>query len=439
MKLAHRLRSVALSVIVSKRYRALRRRLADWRRRLTGKPHVVSVFLQIDDPYSYLLSHYLPALAEHYDIELRLYLSQALGEEFQPAPGLLAEYAVHDCRRVARELGVPFLDRGEYPPTELRVALADAIATSGDEEFLGALAAYWRGDAEAAARRGNAATKGAGDAAIRTAQAVLKKLGHYNSAMLHYGGEWYWGVDRLHYLTARLDSLGLARHDHANPQLASIQQAMRTSLPVTPPAAAKRLPPLEFFISMRSPYSYLSLQPVFEIADAYGIKLKIRLVLPMVMRGVAVPKAKLLYIVADTTREGERIGVPFGKMADPVGTGIDRIYAVHQYARSEGREREYLLQTGAAVWANAIDVATDEGLRKVTGKTGLFWPEASAALQNDDWRAEVETNREAMMASGSWGVPTLKMGEFVTWGQDRTWLLVRHLEDLCESEGGIVV
>ena len=101
--------------------------------------------------------------------------------------------------------------------------------------------------------------------------------------------------------------------------------------------------------------------------------------------------------------------------------------------------REYLLETGQAVWANATDVATDNGLRKVTGKTGLFWPEAKAALENDEWRAEVEANRESMMGSGSWGVPTMRMGDFVTWGQDRTWLLVRHLEDLCETEDGIVV
>lgn len=439
MTLSNRLRSIALNVILSRRFRAWRRRSTEWRRRLTGKPHVVSVFLQIDDPYSYLLSHYLPALAEHYDIEVQLHLSQALGDGFQPAPDMLAEYAIDDCRRVARELGVPFLDKGEYPPTELRIALTDAIATADDDDFLAALAAYWRGDSEAAARRSDTGSAGAGDAAIERSQAQLRKLGHYNSAMLHYGGEWFWGVDRLHYLTERLDTLGLARTDSAEPKLASIQQVMRSRLPVTPPAAAKSLPPIEFFVSMRSPYSYLSLQPVFDVADAFGIELRLRLVLPMVMRGMQVPKSKMLYIAADTIREAERLETPFGRIADPVGLGVERIYAVHQYARSEGREREFLLQTGAAVWAEAIDVATDGGLRKVTGKTGLFWPEASAALQNDAWRDEVAANRESMMASGSWGVPTIRVGNFVVWGQDRIWLLVRHLEDLCETEDGFVV
>lgn len=49
--------------------------------------------------------------------------------------------------------------------------------------------------------------------AIGTASADLRRetLGHYSGAMLYYGGEWYWGIDRLHYLEARLETLGLLR------------------------------------------------------------------------------------------------------------------------------------------------------------------------------------------------------------------------------------
>ena len=47
--------------------------------------------------------------------------------------------------------------------------------------------------------------------------------------------------------------------------------------------------------------------------------------------------------------------------------------------------------------------------------------------------------RESMMGSGLWGVPTMRMGEFVVWGQDRDWLLVRHLEELCDPGDGIIV
>ena len=44
-----------------------------------------------------------------------------------------------------------------------------------------------------------------------------------------------------------------------------------------------------------------------------------------------------------------------------------------------------------------------------------------------------------MEEAGSWGVPTLRLGDFVAWGQDRDWLLVRHIEELCDTGEGILI
>jgi 2-hydroxychromene-2-carboxylate isomerase len=78
-------------------------------------------------------------------------------------------------------------------------------------------------------------------------------------------------------------------------------------------------------------------------------------------------------------------------------------------------------------------------MRKVTGRCGLFWPDVDQAMKGDDWRSTIEGNRESMMQSGSWGVPTIRMGELVLWGQDRDWLLIRHIEELCDTGDGILV
>jgi 2-hydroxychromene-2-carboxylate isomerase len=131
--------------------------------------------------------------------------------------------------------------------------------------------------------------------------------------------------------------------------------------------------------------------------------------------------------------------LPYGKIADPVGAGVERCLAVFQYAESEHKGRDFLLNAGFAIWSEAVDVATDKGMRKVTGRTGLFWPEVVAAMDSDEWRAQAEENRESMMAAGSWGVPTLRLGDEVFWGQDRDWLLVRHIEELCDTGDGILV
>lgn len=444
LSIERKLRSLFLNTILSPRSRALQRRVNETRRRISGRGHVVSAFLQLDDPYSYLLAQYLPSLASQFDIELRLHVSQSRGGDYQPASDMLAEYAVADCQRLAKELGIPFLDKGATPPVEYRLGLLDAVAASlgsddFDEELLQTLAIFWRGDTEAAARRSGGGAARGSEPVIANSQKLQKRLGHYNSATLHYGGEWYWGVDRLSYLVDRLEGLGLAHGDSQNPVLASMRQAMQVTLPVRPPVAAGDLPPIELFTSFRSPYSYLSLQRLYDIADAFGVELKLRPVLPMVMRGMKVPRAKLLYIALDTIREAERLGIPFGKMADPVGLGAERCLAVFQYAESEKRGRDFLLNAGVAIWSEAIDVATDAGMRKVTGRTGLFWPEVEAAMRSEDWREPIEENRESMMSSGTWGVPTIRMGDFVAWGQDRDWLLVRHIEELCDTGDGILV
>jgi len=445
LSIQRKLRSHFLNVLLHPQTRRVARALHDGRRRLLRRPHVVSAFLQLDDPYSYLLAHYLPSLREHYDIELRLYLSESRGEAYQPAPDLLAEYTVRDCERLARELGIPFLDKGPSPPVEYRRSMLDTIAScqggaSFDEELLQALAVFWRGDAEGASRRSaGAEMKGLSDQVIEESQKLQKQLGHYNSASLHCAGEWYWGVDRLHYLLERLDELSVARKDTHHPLLSSVSQAMQVTLPVAPPTAARPLPALELFHSFRSPYSYLALARTYEIADAFGLELRVRPVLPMVMRGMQVPGAKLRYIVKDTAREAERLGIAFGKIADPVGAGAERCLSIFFHAESKGRGRQFLVNAGEAIFANGIDVATDAGMREVTERSGLSWPDVEAAMESDEWRDEVTENRDSMMASGSWGVPTLRLGEFVTWGQDRDWLLVRHIEELCDTGDGILV
>lgn len=444
VRLRSKIRSVFLRVLLSKRSRRLRRSYFELRRRLGRKRHVVSAFLQLDDPYSYLLARYLPELAETYDIELKVYLSQARGDAYQPAPDMAAEYAAMDAQRVARELGIPFLDKGVTPPVEHRRGLLDVLAARAEqddfaEELFAVLGVYWRGDTEAAARRSDTGESGGADKIIARSQRLQERLGHYNSGMLYYGGEWYWGVDRLHYLTGRLDEMGVTRDGAKGARLASLRHSMQLSLPVAPPAAAKQLPPLELFHSFRSPYSYLSLRRVYEIADAFGLQLTLRPVLPMVMRGMLVPRPKLLYIAKDAAREAERLGVPYGRIADPVGKGVERCLAVYRYAEAERKGPDFLVNAGAAIWGEAVDVSTDKGMRKVTGRTGLFWPDVLAAMKSEDWRPEIEGNRESMMASGSWGVPTMRLGNEVFWGQDRDWLLARHIEELCDTGDGILV
>ena len=63
----------------------------------------------------------------------------------------------------------------------------------------------------------------------------------------YYAGEWYWGLDRLHYLEARLRELGLDRT--GGPDLAPAARDRTASVALTSSSE------IEFFFSLRSPYS----------------------------------------------------------------------------------------------------------------------------------------------------------------------------------------
>ena len=61
-------------------------------------------------------------------------------------------------------------------------------------------------------------------------------------------------------------------------------------------------------------------------------------------------------------------------------------------------------------------------------RAGISSAEVSAALaQLEAGAALAERNRAALLAAGVWGVPSFRVGEFVTWGQDRLPLVAHTL------------
>ena len=67
-------------------------------------------------------------------------------------------------------------------------------------------------------------------------------------------------------------------------------------------------------------------------------------------------------------------------------------------------------------------------MRRIVEAAGLDWQSARKILGNDDWREEAEANRLEMMSLGVWGVPSFKIGDVVTWGQDRLWVIENELK-----------
>jgi 2-hydroxychromene-2-carboxylate isomerase len=188
-------------------------------------------------------------------------------------------------------------------------------------------------------------------------------------------------------------------------------------------------PRVDYFYSFRSPYSYLSGPRGFALADNFQIDLRFRGVIPMMMRGESVPTAKRLHTMRDVKREADRLGMPFGRIHDPLGEGATRTLAVSEYAIDVGRVREFVLTATQAIWAEATDPATDEGLRLICETAGLDWEGCRAALSDPTIADRVEANTLELTQIGHWGVPVFVFEGEQFWGQDRIDDLALTLAD----------
>ncbi len=178
-------------------------------------------------------------------------------------------------------------------------------------------------------------------------------------------------------------------------------------------------PTVDYFYSFRSPYSYLSAPRAFALADDFKIDLRFQGVIPMMMRGESVPAAKRLHTLRDVKREADRLGMPFGRIHDPLGEAATRCLAVSEYAVDRRLAREFVLSAGLGIWGEALDPAADEGLRLIAERAGLDWPGCRAALSDAAVAERVEANTQRLVEIGHWGVPVFVFEGEQFWGQDR--------------------
>lgn len=397
---------------------------AERRRRSSGAPHVLHYFHQADDPYSALAAAALPRLLQRYDLQLQAHLVGPPADSAAPERARLVAYSRRDAALLARRHGLTFHDAGAQPDAaavaQAQQQLVAAIGAGRFADVAAAVsAALWQGAPPEGVRGGAGTPLPLADAAevqahMAAAQQLRQRHGHYLGATFLYGGEWYWGIDRLYHLEQRLQALGAQR---AGVQCVLFTPGTDWDSPVQVPQPQ----PIDFFVSLRSPYSAIATPRVYALARHAGVPVRLRYLLPMVMRGLPVPAEKRRYITLDAAREARARGIPFGRLNDPVGRPTERGLALIPLAQRSGCEEAYLRAFMHGVWAEGIDAGSDRGLRRIAERAGLSWEAARAALRDEGWRAVAEDNRQALLALGLWGVPAFQVGDVAVWGQDRLW------------------
>ncbi len=385
-----------------------------------------------DDPWSHLLLQVLPSLLDRYDVALRCTTLPLPPREHFPRPELVARHALRDAHDLARHCALSFDSSGRPPPADLAMLASRRLLAAEHDAPAYLVLARQLGDALFAEdeARLRALCTGAwpqaqADAALAAHQRQQLASGHYLGGMLAFGGTWYWGVDRLAHLEHDLLIAGRRRPG------ASVGVLQRRALHDVPPApgVADAAPPLEidFFCTFRSPYAYLAAARTFALQQRYPVRIRPRLVLPMKMAGYTIPEIKASYFRLDPAREALRHGLRFGNFCDPYGAGLERAMALVEPATAAGRLEPYLLSVMQGVWADGIDTATDQGLGLLVERAGLDWAQLRPHLADEGWRTWATTHRAELERLGQYAAPTFRLGDWVTWGQDRVWMLEREI------------
>ena len=413
---------VSQHLLSERRVRSQRARVERLRLR-AGQGHVLHYFHQVDDPYSALAAHAVTQLLARYDVAVQLHVVGPPDAAAAPERDKLVAYSRKDAHLLAQHYGLDFVDPGVQPgaravewASRLLVAAVDDPSSA---ELLGAVSQWlWKNPAgtraDAVAQGRALASTDAVAAHLQGAEALRHKLGHYLGATFYYGGEWYWGIDRLYHLEQRLQALGAGRPSTVGYLFPPSQDLARV-------APSGKPTPIDFFFSLRSPYSALVAPRIFELGRLTGAEVRLRFLLPMVMRGLPVPKAKRSYIALDAAREARARSIPFGRINDPVGRPTERGLALIPYAERAGKGQAYVLSFMQGVWAEGLDAGSDRGLRRIAERAGMPWQQAREALHDGAWRERAEANRLEMFGLGLWGVPSFRVGGTAVWGQDRLW------------------
>ena len=417
-----------------------KRKKAEKRRLKHQEPHVIEYFHQVDDGYSLVASQVLAEFASRYKIELRCHLVTSPSGYNVAEPELLLDIGLHDAKAIAPYYGLNFPDVSRLPEpenTDLAHRILAGLSPENLKNYIQPITlAVWQDNRQALEEF--ATTLGC--IALSSAKEILTQgnarraaLQHYSSAMFFYAGEWYWGVDRLYHLENRLRELNADR---------------LPDKPLLVPRPDTLVPnhqdngdlTLEFYASLRSPYTAIVFDRTLNLAKATGVKCVIRPVLPMVMRGVPATKEKGFYILFDVAREARAEGIEYGNVYDPIGQPARNGYALYQWANKLGKGNEFFSNFLRAAFAQGINTNREKGLQTIVEQTNLNWLDAKKHLTDNQWQDTLEANRLTLYESGLWGVPSFRLidknGRIIVaaWGQDRLWLVAQEIKKYLETE-----
>ena len=271
------------------------RQTSELNRRVWRKPHTLDVFIKLDDPYSWLLLQALPELQQRFSLTIKLHAIHTLPDEMFPEKEKWRQLALNDSRHIAQTYQFKAADA--YPLGSVEAYLPEFVhATQSKKPLVSTSAAFerfWQGKPSSTSISCEHA-----ESTLKNNEQNWSSWAIISAPQFSMVGSGIGALIDSNHLEHRLNTLKPASKRTASRyRLTELALAANTHLQASEnKLQAVDTTTLIMYFSARSPYSYLGLENALRLCRHYNIKLTIKPVLPMVMRGLSVPQRKKMYI-----------------------------------------------------------------------------------------------------------------------------------------------
>lgn len=184
---------------------------------------------------------------------------------------------------------------------------------------------------------------------------------------------------------------------------------------------------IDFYFSLRSPYSWLAAQRVEGMLEGLPVELRWLHSYPRDLENFAMANTpgnkRLGYVLTDVSRFAKRYGFTF---ALPPRVDVDwaKVHAAFWYAHEQGVGPKFGRLATEARFGEGLDLEDDATLSLLAERTGLDAPSLIAAAEARQGDAAQIPPNDPKAADSVFGVPTFVYKGEVFWGNDRIeWLV----------------
>ena len=204
---------------------------------------------------------------------------------------------------------------------------------------------------------------------------------------------------------------------------------------------------LDFYFSVRSPYSYLILPRIMMLRDKHNVDVNFKLVYPIAIRMPEFFEKKnfftyFLWKMIDMKFKARRLGMKmvFPMRPDPIqqNTRTGRIsdhqpyiFGICHFLQAVEKEKQldFALEASKCIFGGVKDWHTDESIIKMTSKLGLDFNKIKQRVLEDKDKLidEIKKNQEDQLKAGHHGVPLSVFKDKFFFGQDKFNDLLKEL------------